>query len=342
MLSRTEILIDWLQLYGHGCNFNTPLFEFKNKPYGTKHFNIITDCYYCHSHIAEIAHQPRSHILHSDSVLIKFTNATLYKPNLKYIVNLLLSSIKFNLLHVTRVDFAVDFPKFANAMDPQKFINKFLHNKLLKIGRGQFKLVGTQKHVNSYEYIRFGSNASDVSAYLYNKSLELNQVHNKPYIRENWVWYKDKQESWQQFDTWRLEFSVKNHKLTFLNHDTGELIPISLESVLSDDTRQFIYSSLLDHYFYFVHNNGTGHKERMRKVSTFDIMESPGTIIIPNDGEESGRMHKIFIRMFEEFNNENRRTAKEIANLGEKVLASYMKKYDLKEWKNLNVLDFMN
>jgi len=339
---RTEILIDWLQLYGVNHDFSSQLFEYKHKIYGTKHFNDITEIYYLSEKVAELAYNPRSRILKSNTVILKIDNKTLYANNLEYVLNLIITHLKIDIISITRVDLACDFPKLSNSMNPEKFINKFLQNKILKIGRGHFKVVGTQKKINSYEYLRFGSNTSDVSVYMYNKSKELNEVKNKPYIRDNWKWYKNKQQSWQSYDTWRLEFSLKSTKLSFIYNDTGEVIPVNISTVLNPFTRSFIFSSLLDHYFYFVHNNGKSHKIRMRKCPILNILETPGIIYKENNSSESGRMQKIFIRMLEEFNCENRKKNKELSELGSEVLEGYLSKYDMKAWKNLKLGEKLN
>ncbi len=334
MLQRTEILIDWLQIYGHNVEFTSPIFTFKEKPYGTKHFNQICEIYEHHNKIGEVAFNPRSPILHKKTVILKIENKILYKDDLYYTINKVIAHLKIDIISLTRVDLCCDFPKFMNHQLPNSFIEKFMKNEYLKIGRGQFKVVGTQKKINSYEYLRFGSSTSDVSAYLYNKSKELNNVKNKPYIRENWTWYSDKQKSWQNFDTWRLEFSIKNHNLKFLYPDTGEYVPINIHTILDKNTRQFIFQCLLNHYFEFVVNNGKSRKDRMRKVSTLDILDSPTQLIIPNEGTESGRMQKIFIRMLEEFNCENRQLSKEFEAAKSTIMERYVEKYDLGGWKS--------
>ncbi|MFA5759768.1 MAG: hypothetical protein WC942_10490 [Clostridia bacterium] len=341
LFNRTDILVDWLQIYGHHVEFTSPLFDFRIKPFGTKHFNYVTEVWEGTNKIGEIAHSPRSRILHKDSVIIKLDNKVLYLSNLEYIINKLVSALCFEIRSITRVDFAVDFPTFLNGLHPNNFISKFLQNDILKIGRGTFKVVGCQKKINEYDYLRFGSNTSDVSAYVYNKTKELNQVKNKPYIRENWTWYDNKQDSWQSFDTWRLEFSIKNDKITYLNIDTGELVPLTINTILCLETRRFIFHSLLNHYFYFVHNSGQSRKDRMRKVATLNIMDTPGQLLIPNEHTESGRMQKIFIRMLEEFNNENRKLSKEYESAGSLLIEKYIEKYDLKGWVNKNqILNF--
>ncbi|NMD01067.1 MAG: replication initiation factor domain-containing protein [Bacteroidales bacterium] len=329
--NRTPVLIDWLQVYGKNCEFKSPVFEYKNKDYGAKHFEIITQVFYLKEKICEVAHKPRASILKPESVLIKFENSLLYKPELPYVINLLFSSLKFEPQHITRLDLCVDFPTFKNKLKPNKFINKFLQNKILKIGRGTFKLVGTQKRINQYEYLRFGSNISDVSAYLYNKSKELNEVKNKPYIRSLWYWQKSELDSWINTDVWRLEFSIKNHKLNYYYPETGEYIPLNLESVLKYESREFIYKCLMNHYFYFVYNNGKEKKSRMKTVPLLNL-ENIGEIHIPKAGKESNRMQKIFITMFEEFNNENRFKDRLKDSAADQILKDYVSKYGLSGW----------
>ena len=115
-----------------------------------------------------------------------------------------------------------------------------------------FKMIGLQSSRHTYQYLRFGSKVSKVSAYLYNKTQEFRDVKRKNYIAEAWA-ANDIDEA---AEVWRLEFSLKGDGIKFVNQKTGEWQTKNLEMVLDPTQRTQLYNALYLKYWDFRVNDG--------------------------------------------------------------------------------------
>ena len=171
----------------------------------------------------------------------------------------------------------------------QDFFQDFLTLKLWKIGAAKykvcankanefdcdfFKMIGLQSSRHTYQYLRFGSKVSKVSAYLYNKTQEFRDVKRKNYIAEAWA-ANDIDEA---AEVWRLEFSLKGDGIKFVNQKTGEWQTKNLEMVLDPTQRTQLYNALYLKYWDFRVNDGQVRKDRMKHA---DLLPIEGSILKP-------------------------------------------------------------
>lgn len=287
------IVIDWLQLYCDGSNF-TPHSDYiwEKQPFQTKHFKTQYKIIYRNEEFATIQADPTSNILPVGSMIVKFSNRELYGQNLSGLVNCFLSDNNILYRSITRVDIAVDFWRFSTGDFPEQFIRNFMSCKYLKNGRGKYAIFGEQQFKHTFDYLRFGTKQSDVNVYMYNKTKELEQVKDKPYIRKLWKEYFGETSK----NIWRLEFSLKGKSTNFVDLDTGETYIIDLSILEDNELKKRIFYSLLAQYFEFVKNDGTKNKSRMDKLTLFERVDIQFKPLYLPKAPCSSKSDKVFIK----------------------------------------------
>lgn len=300
--------IDWLQL-----NVSAPktiavvyhsFFTVKVLPYSTRHFKLVEEIYRHGSRIATITRVPLSNILPADTILIKFDNWVLYSFELFTYVTEFLALNNFTFKSISRLDVCADFQRFDNNMLPSNFIRNYLYGYYLRLGRttasnAHFKQI---KNDLSFNALKFGSNLSDISTYLYNKTLEMNSVKWKPWIAT--VWYNAGFD--MNKDTWRLEVSIKDCNKLIVNQDTSECSVINNLTILQRPFTRLLYGSLRDKYFSFVIKDEQVKKSRMTKLPLFSDSFAKYAVVAGQSMISATRADKIFIKKLEDVNNDLR------------------------------------
>lgn len=300
--------VDWLQINVKRSIDNLdqfhPFFKAKNLPLGTRHFKLVQELYQNNKRVATIVSKPHSPLLDQKMMLIKFDNWVLYGKNLPTYVDQFLKLNQLKFQNISRIDICADFQEFYNKMEPQNFIHKFVRSTAIKFGKcSKFRAVGSQVgSVHIFESLKFGSNLSEISYYLYNKKKEMTEVKWKPWIAEKW----EKAGFNMNKDTWRLEFSIKSGAKQMLNKDTGETKLLASLEILEPKLLQLSYNILRTHYFRFVWNDGQIKKSRMRELNLFKGNYSNYSIIDCDGKHDANRATKIFIKKLEEVNQELR------------------------------------
>lgn len=332
--------IDWLQINVKRApdnlgSFHT-FFKAKNLPLGTRHFKLVQELYTDGKRVATVVSQPHSPLLDPKMMLIKFDNWILYGKDLPTYVKQFLTLNQLTFQNISRVDVCADFQQFANRMEPQNFIHKFVRSTAIKFGKcSKFRAVGSQVGtVHVFESLKFGSNLSEISYYLYNKTKEMAEVKHKPWIAERWKKAGFNMEK----DTWRLEFSIKSGAKEMLNTDTGETKLLASLNILEYPTMNLTYNILRNHYFRFVWNDGQVRKARMRELKLFAGDYSKYTIIDCEGKHDSTRATKIFIRKLEEVNQELRGKSFDLAIAAHDLKQQMIHSRGLEGWAMRNDL----
>lgn len=297
------ISIDWLQLYCDCTDFKpNPAYTWKLHGYQTQQFRKVYSIIYQNEEIATATAEPSSHIMPKWAMIIKISNRELYGQNLSGLVSDLLCSNAIKFISLTRLDIAVDFQTFHNGLKPQNFIQRFMTGTYLKNGRGKYTLIGEQKHTHTFDYLRFGTKTSEANAYIYNKTKELEQVKDKPYIRKLWSslgFNADK-------DVWRLEFSLKSKKLQCIELHTGEHTVLGLEVLDNHILLNKLFNGFMAQYFEFKVNDGKQNKSRMKSLILFDESEAEvKPLYLPKEPCGS-KADKVFIKKLYQLDQELR------------------------------------
>lgn len=342
------INIDWLQVYCHDYN-TLPLdklyngkseYEFVLQEYSSRHFKQIWrvvdadgDDY------AIIQRHPCSTILSRDAAIIQLNNRELYKSLFASRFLLFLREHQFTYKSLSRLDVCLDSNTLYKGRPYASFIRSIMNSRYLKNNQAKVKWsfssmadVGRPMCCNSCS---FGSRTSSVSAKMYNKSLELREVKNKPYIIENWRFNGLNTDE----DVWRIEFTIKSDAATTVKTSTGEIFKLNLNILEFQDQIEDIFFSYAKKYFDFKINDGTKNKSRMTSLQLFPSERV--TTMRPmkiTDCKDANRADRIFLKklhhLLDELNNLDATTEEAIW----KVSDAFVLCKSLSEWRKGRIL----
>jgi hypothetical protein len=303
--------------------------------------------------IAVLAAEPRSVMcMNDDSGLIKITNKYLYQKNFSHFVRALFSDLSLKFINITRIDLAYDFLTF-HTMSCNSFLTMFQQEYFIKKQQSKVKMMGDTvsvdkgKKTGGFSSIKFGLESSDVNYYLYNKTLELSQVKDKPWIRDHWI-----SNGWDKItDVWRLEFSLHpDQKGIAVVDENGELKTVHhFKNLEMLDNIDDIYRHCFDKHFQFVHaemtKKGNWKKQsRCEPVVLFDFIPFSSCKIDLSVKKDSSRAVKIFAKKQMQFNQEMRGQDFELSISGNEVFTKILLQHDLIDWakKKLTGFDIKN
>lgn len=326
---RITYSIDWLQVFCKAQNHNFNYSEMMNKTYispsPNRHGNhnqytfikakdlivgyeFIASVTYREFTIATIAAIPRDKKKDPDGCAIKLSNPVLYTATWYDLLNDLCTTLRWDIHNLTRLDIAGDFNYFWHGLDPRTFIRTYLskgRTGYIRCGSNQFSVNGERDlYRANIDTIRFGSRKSGVSVYLYNKSKELQDKKDKPWIRKVWETAQLRQDS-----VWRLEFSISNQGTNMKSLTTGLLHTLFTDDLNQENAIKNYFYSFVSQYFHFKHIEvaATGEKQKkkqnMKDVILFnpseDILFKPKSI---NRARDTGRTEKMIAnRLMEEY-----------------------------------------
>lgn len=269
------ISVDWLQVYCLRNFFNGDdgmsavvcdnIADAKNKylglfkvGYSTPLWLDVYTVYLRGVEVATLCTTPRSSALDPRGCTVKIENRILYSTAYIDVLMRIIKGLSLTYKGVSRLDICYDCNRLSNGRSVEGFINQYLtatpyaEGHIVRVGSPRFSVHGKRSSsgINVWQSIRWGSPKSSIGAYCYNKSLELLEVKDKPWIREVWekaglisevddnTWGKltDKQKknaiedgkSWNYVNNsvWRFEISIKCQGMDILNLDSGELFKI--------------------------------------------------------------------------------------------------------------------
>lgn len=299
--SPAVIGIDWLQLYVEVpeafINSYSEKYELILEDYQTRQFKKVITIKDRKNEeiIGTIVIEPHSKIMAQNTGVLKIENKYLYQTTLKNWVQNLLTELKCVLLNITRIDFFIDFEKFANGNNPETFIQQFISGQIIKCGKAKFQLCGNVKKSFTFNYLKFGSKTSEINYYLYNKTKELEEVKNKPYIKE--IWTKNK--LGKKNNVWRLEFSVKGG-MKELIEETGESITTLKELTILEHKpiKQFLHYLINKNWQFATKENFEKDKNisRVKKIEFFNLEACSHIYARVSEKKTSNRMDKVFLK----------------------------------------------
>jgi hypothetical protein len=219
---------------------------------------------------------PRTPKLNEKSVIIKIANRVLYSTQYVRFCYALIEAFKLQYKGITRLDLCYDCNRFKGGMSPARFIHQFVFSNdttssiIARKGRDEFSCHGSKGfgQGSKINYIAFGSPKSRYHAYIYDKTLELDQVKDKPWIRD--VWSENGIISDDTHHVWRAEISIKSDGTDILNMGTGELFRLS--PAYLDHRRQIehLFHVYADKVLSFSRGTGQKRKKDYKKIELFE------------------------------------------------------------------------
>ena len=309
------INVDWLQVYCHDDNlgflhdiyYGVSAYEFNLLPHGTRHFKELWEVIDEDGEkYAIIQRVPHSSIISADGAIIQLCNRELYRPYYASNFIVFLSSHHFRYKSISRLDICFDSNYLYKKLKHSKLIKDLMTGVVLKNNQSKVAWnfnaianVGKPMECNSCS---FGSKSSSVSTKMYNKTLEMKEQKQKPYIIESWGYNGLNLD----MDVWRIEISIKSDASTTIRTDSGEIFRLDPDSLRMQELTENIFFSYAEKYFSFKRNNGTKNKTRMPDLPIFpkerSITLRPIRI---TEEKDSGRSDRIFLKKLHSLLNAN-------------------------------------
>lgn len=299
------INIDWLEVYAledsltypHNASyFERAGFYVVQREYGTRNYHEMFTVYGTDNlPLLEIRRAPKSvagintgGVMDRCACHIRLCNRTCYLEDCADLLLQFCEQYGFAIQRISRLDICLDFEKFDTGDDPQKFLQRYVAGVYSKINQAKIAVHGLDRwDGRCWNSVKWGQPTSMVSTKLYNKTMELREAHDKPYIRQSWRaagliddWHTmtkfDKDGNEYTPDIWRLEFSIcSSTKNWFVVEDPystrRKLRSIHHTLDMYHTRRQMldIFVSLCDHYFHFKHYEQGQRKDRCRDKQLF-------------------------------------------------------------------------
>lgn len=309
------VSIDWLSLFceykensaewvgatsDYSTLFDIGPWQYKIEDYGTRHYKHLCRVSYPNEHhgydeFAEVQYEPCSSIIGAKSVIVRFVNRMLYRPNFWELATQFLLDNEFTFKSISRVDICADFNDFAT-LSPLSLIQRFANKELRHIGRGVGALYFNHGARNgqygiNYTGLSFGTHSSDARVYLYNKSFELLTQGDKPWIKDTW-----KAIGLDTRAVWRLEVSLKSKACKFKDRTFNETVTITPERIDTREHLALIYHTFVRKLFSFVVNrSGITNITREPRIELFSGATSLNRAVIRNVTGAS-RLERILIK----------------------------------------------
>lgn len=279
--------LDWLEVYclegSIGFPHNADYFRergwhVQEREYGTPIYNEMFTLYGTDGlPLIEVRRAPKSStltnkraILDPYSCHVRLCNRTCYMEDAAGIMQRFLEENFFCYSRISRLDICLDFEKFDSGDLPQDFLQRYVSGKFAKLNQARISVHGLDRwDGRRWNSCKWGSPTSMVSTKLYDKTMELEEVHDKPYIRQAWFaagliddWFNctthDRQGRVYKPAVWRLEFSIKSSdKNWFVVEDVSgkrkklRSIRHTLDNYHTRAQLLDVFSSLCSHYFHF-------------------------------------------------------------------------------------------
>lgn len=303
------ISVDWLQTYCLGNQIENQVLasewgkmEVKKQPTETAMFKHIVKVTMNKLEVATIQQCPRNGQINKYATLLKISNRVLYSQQYIAILYYLQDALHLTYKGITRIDICYDCNRFAGGRSVPRFLKAFIDKPLgtdgsmYRRGSDKFAAYGNKSYKNDTRIgsVRFGSMQSRIGAYIYNKTVELREVKDKPWIRQ--MWQENGLVSDEKTHVWRAEISIKAQGTDILNMSSGELFKLSpryLTHMAAVDKLFYIYArKVFDFRMY------TGNKKRSayKPVVLFEGEDSASITSKPyyiSKSADTGRMERI-------------------------------------------------
>ena len=231
-----------------------------------------------------------------NSVHIRLCNRTCYIDGCAKMLSDFMLQYGYQFRRISRIDIALDFERFDWGDKPQDFIDRYLRGKYSKINQTNVRAFGKDWwDGRKWNSVSWGAKNSMVGTKIYNKTMELAEAHDKPYIRQAWasaglvddfiqLTKKDKDGTFYKPDIWRVEFSIQSSVRGWYTVFHDELGNKKIHSYRNDLDRYATRADLLDvfaslaaHYFHFKHYIADKRKDRCPDKILFDFTSETQT-----------------------------------------------------------------
>lgn len=220
------------------------------------------------------------------SCQIKVDNSRLYFARWAESVTALIRALRWRVVYVNRIDICADFNYFANGRLPLLFAQDYLSRpsknrpSFIRHSSNKLRAVVTRTlHDLNYETLSWGTRDSAVQVNLYNKSLELREKTDKPWIRKRWIEAGLLHDSngAEKLPVWRVEFSINPAALMVKKKSSQEVVgSLNINHVATPAALIETWSLLHPRYFTFhflTAEAARNPKVRVRDLPVVDLFQ---------------------------------------------------------------------
>ena len=265
--------IDWLTFNIKLKDINNPFIRdegiyAEEREQGTNIFKRVKDFYNTRDElIFTIVFQPHSKIIKQDFGQLQIANKWLYVGNLSKLVYKIFFQSNFELVNISRIDLCTDFFNFVDTYKPLSFIQDVARGNVLKVNPSKVNFWGkTGDYTIDYHAMNIGDRESTFNFKLYNKTKELEEKHEKGYIKTKWLkklqGYEELIKMKETPTIWRLEVSIKDwnkikidgKKVIEINNDVFDILnfhPYFMQFFIS---KKFVWKNDYGKFIDFIDN----------------------------------------------------------------------------------------
>lgn len=265
--------IDWLTFNIKLKDINNPFIRdegiyAEEREQGTNIFKRVKDFYNTRDElIFTIVFQPHSKIIKADFGQLQIANKWLYVGNLSKLVYKIFFQSNFELVNISRIDLCTDFFYFVDTYKPLAFIQDVAKGNVLKVNPSKVNFWGkTGDYTIDYHAMNIGDRESTFNFKLYNKTKELEEKHEKGYIKTKWYkklqGYEELIKMKETPTIWRLEVSIKDwnkikidgKKVIEINNDIFDILnyhPYFMQFFIS---KKFVWKNDYGKFIDFIDN----------------------------------------------------------------------------------------
>lgn len=302
------------------------------REYGTRTFREMFTLFDCYGFpFIEIRRNPigvlkngeTNHAYEFYGAKLRLVNRYCYVEGVAKTVNDFIVNWGYSFQRISRVDVCLDFIKFDSGDIPAKFLERYMKGRYSKINQANITAFGADTWAGrGWHSVSWGSKKSPVFTRLYCKTFELEQVKDKPYIRQAWAasGLVDNPLTCELIDesgkpykplVWRLEFVIASSVKRWVTID-DQMMPKQQKRSFRNTldvyyTRQGILNtiaSLAVHFFHFKHYEEGKSKYKCEDKVLFnfsDATEFYSVEKVATDVEKSTLVERL-IKLLQMFN----------------------------------------
>lgn len=277
------IAVDWLEVCCYGRDLEPSFFSWEGKQFSVEQEDRETPLFKSFFVVkrnglewAQIRQNPKGGIMKKGLTLIKLANRTLYHEKYVPFLMHMIQALGLYYKGLTRLDIAYDCNEFYCGRKPSRFVKNFVTKRVDEEG-GMYvpkmkeydfhlkKDIHTNGMIN---YLAIGAKGSKKRGYIYDKTLELQEVKDKPWIRE--MWEQNGLISNEKTHVWRSEISIKAQGSDLLNLETGQLFALHPNYLATYENIKKIFHFYAAKVFDFRINHGEKNRRNFSRVCLFD------------------------------------------------------------------------
>lgn len=204
---------------------------------------------------------------------VKVENSRLYYPSWHAAVINMLHAIDWHITSTTRIDVAIDVDEFIDR-SCAGFIESYLSRprasrpSFVRHSSNKFRVYGVRRLFGArFDTLAWGTRDSACQVNLYNKSLELAEKTDKPWIRQFWI----ENGLGNAPAVWRIEFSLRPSQL-MMTSNVSELKMMQAADVATPAALSNLAPILAQQYFTFHRIEAGMSAKRVRDLPIHQLL----------------------------------------------------------------------